>query len=52
MPSVAKNIANNDLTRAGLKRIDGEVIGHFNKRDREVNAMEDALRKMLKEDEE
>ena len=52
MPSVAKNIANNDLTRAGLKRIDGEVIGHFNKRDREVNAMEDALRERLKEDEE
>jgi hypothetical protein len=48
MPNVAKNIANNDLTRAGLKRLDGESVGHFNKLDNEVNAMEEALREMLK----
>ena len=48
--TTAKNIANNDLTRAGLRRLDGEVVGHFNKRDREVNAMEDALREQLKDE--
>lgn len=49
--TTAKNIANNDLTRAGLRRLDGEVVGHFNKRDREVNAMEDALKELLEKDE-
>ena len=48
--TTAKNIANNDLTRAGLKRLDGEVVGHINKRNREVNAMEDALREQLKDE--
>ena len=47
-PNVAKNIANNDLTRAGLTRLDGEAAGQFSKRDKEVNEMEDALRKILK----
>lgn len=47
-PDVAKNIANNDLTRAGLKRLDGiETVGWLSKRDKEVNEMEDALREML-----
>lgn len=48
-PDVAKNIANNDLTRAGLKRLDGkETVSWLSKRDKEVNEMEDALREMLK----
>ena len=48
-PNVAKNIANNDLTRAGLKRLDGEETAcRLSKRDKEVNDMEDALREMLK----
>lgn len=47
-PDVAKNIANNDLTRAGLKRLDGETVGRFSKRDKEVNDIEDTLREMLK----
>ena len=48
--TVAKNIANNDLTRAGLRRLDGEIVGHSSKRDKEVNAMEDALREQLKDE--
>ena len=40
----AKNIANNALTVAGLSRLDGEVVGHLSKRDKEVWAMEDAIR--------
>ncbi len=40
----AKNIANNALTAAGLRRLDGEVVGHLSKRDREVWTMEDAIR--------
>jgi hypothetical protein len=40
----AKNIANNALTAAGLSRLDGEVVGHLSKRDKEVWEMEDALR--------
>lgn len=44
----AKNIANNDLTRAGLKRLDDETVDKFSKRDKEVNKMEDALLEMLK----
>ena len=46
---VAKNIANNDLTRAGLSRLDGkETVSWLSKRDKEVNEMEDALREILK----
>jgi hypothetical protein len=33
---VAENLANNDLTRAALQRVDGQTVGHQNKRDREV----------------
>ncbi len=46
--ATAKSIANNDLTRAGLRRLDGGVVGNFRKRDKEVNAMEYALREQLK----
>ncbi len=42
-PDVARNLANNDLTRAGLKRIDGQVVGHQSKRDREVWEMEQQI---------
>jgi len=42
---VAENLANNALTRAGLRRMDGQVIGlqGLTKRDREIRAMEDAI---------
>lgn len=41
----AKTRANNALTRAGLRRLDGELIGTqgLSKRDKEVRAMEDAI---------
>jgi hypothetical protein len=45
---VAKNWANNELTRAGLARLDGQSVAHQNKRDREVIEMEDALRAQFK----
>lgn len=44
----AKNIANNALTAAGLSRLDGEVVGHLSKRDKEVWAMEDAIRAQIR----
>ena len=44
----ARNWANNELTRAGLARFDGQSVEHQNKRDREVNEMEDALRAHFK----
>ncbi len=40
---VARNLANNDLTRAGLRRVDGQVVGHQSKRDREVWEMEQQI---------
>jgi hypothetical protein len=42
---VAENLANNAMTRAGLRRMDGQAIGlqGLNKRDREIRAMEDAI---------
>ncbi len=41
----AKIKANNALTRAGLRRMDGQAIGlqGLTKRDREIRAMEDAI---------
>ena len=39
----AKNKANNDLTRAGLRRLDGRIIGHLSKRDKEISELEAAL---------
>jgi hypothetical protein len=36
----ARTAANNDLTRAGLRRVDGQVVGHTNQRDRDVWEME------------
>lgn len=41
----AKPRANNALTRAGLRRLDGELIGTqgLSKRDREIREMEDAI---------
>lgn len=44
----AKVWANNELTRAGLRRMDGLEVAHQNKRDSEVNEMEDALRARIK----
>ena len=40
----ARNWANNELTRAGLGRMDGGAVKRMNMRDREVRDMEDALR--------
>jgi hypothetical protein len=43
--ATAKTRANNELTRAGLRRLDGGMIGTqgLRPRDREIRAMEDAL---------
>ena len=42
---IAENLANNAMTRAGLRRMDGQVIEQqgLTKRDREIRAMEDAI---------
>ena len=44
--ATAKTRANNALTRSGLKRLDGAMIGTqgLNKRDREIRDLEDAIR--------
>lgn len=39
----AKNFANNELTRAGLRRLDGQTVNHFSERDREVWELENFL---------
>jgi len=39
----AKAWANNELTRAGLRRVDGQQVGPRSRRDREVWEIEDAL---------
>lgn len=44
----AQSIANNDLTRAGLPRVDGQAVRYTNQRDREVWALEDKLREQLR----
>jgi hypothetical protein len=36
----ARTVANNNLTRAGLRRVDGQIVGHRSHRDREVWEME------------
>lgn len=48
----AMNFANNELTRAGLRRMDREVTNHKIRRDVEVQKMEDELRERLKTKEE
>jgi len=44
---VAENLANNALTRAGLRRMDGQKVGTegLSQRDREIREMEDAILK-------
>lgn len=44
---VAENLANNALTRAGLRRMDGQKIGTegLTRRDREIREMEEAIMK-------
>lgn len=44
----AKNWANNELTRAGLKRLDGQIVGYQTERDKEVFDMEETLRESVK----
>lgn len=46
----AKNKANNALTRAGLNRMDGQYIQRPNRRDREMWAIEDELRKKAEDE--
>ena len=46
--AVARTLANNDLTRAGLRRADGKVVGHYNQRDRAVWELENKLRERQK----
>lgn len=43
----AKSIANNNLTRAGLARIDGTKHSYQSKRDKEVHELEAQLKKQL-----
>lgn len=40
----ARTIANNDLTRAGLNRLDGRSVRFHSKRDREIWEMENQIR--------
>ena len=40
---VARNLANNNLTRAGLRRLDGQAVSHMNKRDAEIWEMEQEI---------
>jgi hypothetical protein len=40
---VARNLANNNLTRAGLRRLDGQTVSHMNKRDAEIWEMEQEI---------
>jgi len=44
---VAENLANNALTRAGLRRMDGQMVGTegLTQRDREIREMEEAIMK-------
>jgi hypothetical protein len=44
---VAENLANNALTRAGLRRMDGQKVGTegLTQRDREIREMEEAIMK-------
>jgi len=47
--SVAKNRANNELTMAGLRRMDGKQVNRFmTARDKEVFKMEESLRESFK----
>ena len=45
--SEAKAIANNDLTRAKLARIDGQAVRRKNKRDIEIAEMEERIKNKL-----
>ena len=46
-PTQAKSIANNNLTRAGLARLDGTKHSYQSKRDKEVFELEEQLKKKL-----
>lgn len=48
--SVAKNLANNDLTRAGLRRMDGQIVGSQSSRDKAVWEMESQILGVAKND--
>ena len=44
----AENWANNELTRAGLRRMDGQAVRYLSARDKEVFEIEDALRAKIR----
>lgn len=44
----AKNWANNELTRAKLRRMDGQIVSYMSKRDKEIFEMEAALRESIR----
>ncbi len=44
----AETWANNELTRAGLRRMDGQTVRYLSARDREVFEIEDALRAKIR----
>ena len=48
-PSQQIGFANNELTRASLKRLDGKQVWSRSKRDREVEEMEEALKRSFRE---
>jgi hypothetical protein len=39
----AQKFANNELTRAGLRRMDGQIVHSMSQRDREIREMEDLI---------
>lgn len=45
----AKDIANNELTRAGLRRMDDQIVRHRNRRDREIEEMEAELQRRFEQ---
>jgi hypothetical protein len=47
-PDVAANLANNELTRNGLNRLDGKAAWHHSKRDEEVWEMERQIKERVK----
>lgn len=48
-PSQQRAFANNELTRANLRRMDGMYVTHRSKRDREIAEMEAALMRSFRE---
>jgi hypothetical protein len=45
---IAKNAANNNLTRAGLRRLDGQMVYHTSRRDKEIWELERQILEKLR----